>query len=70
MIWKHKNPQNLKSKMEYFHPLSYNDKKEQFLKLLNMRKKYKKQIKTILIAIRGNHCWKNIIQAMKTGYGL
>lgn len=42
--------------MEYFHPLSYNDKKEQFLKLLNMRKKYKKQIKTILIAIRGNHC--------------
>lgn len=40
--------------MKYFHLISYNDKKEQFLKLLNMRKKYKKQNKkTILIAIRG-----------------
>lgn len=40
------NPQYLKSKIEYFHALSYNYKKAHILKMYSKRKMYKKLIRT------------------------
>lgn len=39
------NPQYLKSKIEYFHALSYNYKKVRILKMYSKRKMYKKLIR-------------------------